>query len=184
MEGVGAAAGVGSASTDDSSVSFDPYSRSTVPIDQKAAKTVGYVWRVSVYGADGDYKCLEREGGSLSQNKLDEMRVVPEDTRGSKRPNPIVPWMWRHFTLELGSLSANDTVVISSSVLGDSSPSSAASRCTVQIRDCKLFANAQELSIVGQNSSICRGGIFIPVEGHALSTAVSFAVHNDSRVLF
>ena len=81
VEGIGAAIGLGGDNdrTESAggkkggggSTTFDPYSRSTPPIDRHSAKTVGYLWCVSIYSANGTYSVLEREGECLSQNQMD-----------------------------------------------------------------------------------------------------------------
>ena len=197
VDGIGVAMGVDSeVDADGSGVrnkTFDPYTRSTPPMDHHCAKSIGYVWRVSIYGANGSFTMLDREGECLSQNQMD-LRGMPQIVVGKEeesRANPLIPWMWRSFSLDLGRLFPNDVVVLSGIATGDSPSSSAVSRCALQAKDCQLLASIEDLRDSARSSNICAAGTALGTSSSAgggisnfsgFGTSVAFAIHNDPRV--
>lgn len=188
-------AGVGGASTEGSAI-FDPFSRTATHVDARAAASVGYSWRVSVYDSSGDYYCFEQEGGCLSQNQSVSSATNEASTTDSKHQNPLIPWTWRYFSLDLGKISSNDVVVISGIAECDSPNSNIINRCSLQVKDCQLFADATQLAASAKTSNICGAGADLQngsgnlllrgVSGSAASyiptTSIAFAVHNNPKV--
>lgn len=185
--GVGSATSIGSEEHDDSGRSaFDPFFRDTPLIDVQSASSVGYLWNISIYGSNGSYQCLEVDGGCLSQNELEAN--VSQTIDNPTRPNPLLSWMWRPFAVDVGILSPNDTIVVSGSVVGDSS-GQIARRCTLQIKDCRLFAQEEDLRVISQVYDIsgAGGGIKQSSSSGPLelpSSSLSFSVHNDPMIRY
>ena len=203
IDGIGNATDIdntSSSSGGNKSLIMDPFSRSSSAIDHHIACTLGYSWRVSVFSSNGTCSNYEYEGRSLSQNKsLDSAATTTTTTTAAaaiyassgKRPNPLLPWIWQSYDFDLGPLTFNDIVVISGTPEADSPNSTALSRCSVQIKDCKLLATSSDLHSVSKFYDVCGAGTSNNLADeygkfnkflNASTTSISYAVHNDPRV--
>ena len=158
-------------------------------MDENLAKSIGYVYDVNIFCSDGSFRSVGSQGACLSYNEMENRQLILDPDDDSVRTNPLIPWMWRSLSVNLGNVGPKDVIVISGTpTVHGSMNTTMVSQCTLQVKNCQLLAASTEHGKICQDFNICGAGslTILPFGSYCspsdCNTSTTFIFHNDIKV--